>query len=138
MKIFKIAGWLLLIAIAVCIVYIATTVFLICDMPLLLAEDYATIYVDQSDAVDAVIMRNPTEKFRNLSSLDAELREEVAKHMEKNRLKLKEGKHKFRIYYTDGKCRRYARDGEWENALIEGEWIKGRKISGFEFAKINE
>ena len=136
MKLLKIMRWIIFAVFIMIVSYFAYVLYVLYNTPLLLAEDYSTIYIEQGDIVDAEIMRNPTEEFHNLTRLDTQTREELAEYMEENNLKLAEGKQEFRIEYKEYTCRQLVKGGKWINALIEGEWINEKKISGFEFEKI--
>lgn len=64
-------------------------------------KDYAVMYVDVEDIVDAEAMISPPEKYSQLLQIDLDMRKKVANYMEKNNLKLKSGKQRFvRIYPT--------------------------------------
>lgn len=58
-------------------------------------KDYAVMYVDAEDIVDAKVMISPPEKYLQLLQIDFEMRKQVAEYMENNNLKLKPGKQEF-------------------------------------------
>ena len=58
-------------------------------------RDYAVIYVDEKDVIDADAMLKPPEKYLPLLQIDADTRKLVAEHMKMNNYKLKSGKQEF-------------------------------------------
>ena len=59
------------------------------------SKDYATMYVDEEDIINAMAMVSPSEKYSALLLIDIEMRQQIANYMEKNNYKLKSGKQEF-------------------------------------------
>ena len=60
---------------------------------------YNTMYVEAGDIVDCKEMRKPSEKYSVLGQIRGDVRYKFADYMEKNNLKLSEGKQKvYRMY----------------------------------------
>ena len=58
-------------------------------------KDFASMYVDEHDRIDADAMITPPEKYSQLLQIDLEMRTRVAEYMKQNNLKLKCGKQEF-------------------------------------------
>ena len=58
-------------------------------------KDYATIYVDSTDTIDAQAMINPPKKYSALLQIEPNIRKGVALYMSKNNYILKPGKQTF-------------------------------------------
>ncbi len=59
------------------------------------SKDYATMYVDEEDIINAMAMVSPSEKYSALLLIDIEMRQQIVNYMEKNNYKLKSGKQEF-------------------------------------------
>ena len=58
-------------------------------------KEYAVIYVDDKDILDANAMLSPPKKYSQLLLINLDTRKLVAEHMQMNHYKLKSGKQEF-------------------------------------------
>ena len=77
------------------IVVSAIAIYKALNAPVKQTKDYAKMYVDAEDIVDATQMIYPPKKYSQLLQIDLKTRIRVAHYMEKNNLKLKSGWQEF-------------------------------------------
>lgn len=76
-------------------VMILLTIYKLNNVTIRQTKDYATMYIEVEDLIDADAMISPPEKYSQLLQIDLEIRLSIAAYMKENNLKLKNGKQKF-------------------------------------------
>jgi len=91
----KYIKWIGVVLFVIIVVVCAIAIYQLNNTTIRQTKDFAVMYVDSEDVVDATVILSPPEKYSQLSEIDVKLRKRVSEYMKKNKLKLKSGKQEF-------------------------------------------